>query len=129
MSAATLYRNNHYVPVWYQKRFLRPGQRVYHYLDLKPDALVNAGHRYTRRALRPLGPDSCFAQDDLYTTKWGKLENRDIEQFFFGRIDTEGRKAVEYFAEFEHPDADEKSFLDLMNYMSVQKLRTPKGTG
>ncbi|MGP0002350.1 MAG: hypothetical protein ACLPKW_32085 [Acetobacteraceae bacterium] len=68
-------------------------------------------------------------QDDLYTTKWGKLENRDIEQFFFGRIDTEGRKAAEYFAELEHPDADKKSFLDLMNYMSVQKLRTPKGIG
>ena len=26
-------------------------------------------------------------QDDLYTTKWGKLEDRDIERFFLGRID------------------------------------------
>ena len=41
----------------------------------------------------------------------GKLENRDIEQFFFGRIDTKGRKAAEYFAEFEHPDADKKVVL------------------
>jgi hypothetical protein len=48
---------------------------------------------------------------------------------FFGRIDTEGRKAVEYFAGFEHPGADEPAFMNLMTYMSVQKLRTPKGLG
>jgi hypothetical protein len=69
MSPNDEYRHNHYVPVWYQKRFLRPGQSVYHYLDLNPEVLVREGHRFTRRALRPLGPDSCFAQDDLYTTR------------------------------------------------------------
>jgi hypothetical protein len=131
MPTNTAYRHNHYVPVWYQKRFMRPGQGVYHYLDLKPGVVVSDGHRFTRRALRPLGPVLCFAQDDLYTTKWGSVENTEIEQFVFGKVDTEGRKGVEYFGNLQHPDDDfdEAGFMDLVTYMSVQKLRTPKGLG
>jgi hypothetical protein len=125
------YHHNHYVPVWYQKRFMRPGQSVYNYLDLKPDVLVNNGQSYTSRPLRFRGADSCFAQDDLYTTKWGAVENTQIERFFFGKIDTEGRKGVEYFNNFNHPDQhyDEAAFMGLVTYMSVQKIRTPKGLG
>jgi hypothetical protein len=131
MSRNNGYRHNHYVPIWYQKRFMLPGQSVSHYLDLKPEVVVRDGHTFTRRALRPLGPNSCFAQDDLYTTKWGAIENTEIEQFFFGKIDTEGRKAVEYFGNFQHPDYnfDEAAFMGLVTYMSVQKIRTPKGLG
>lgn len=129
MSATNPYHHNHYVPVWYQRRFMHPGQHKYHYLDLKPEVVPNDGHPYTRQALRPLGPDNCFAQDDLYTTKWGNIENTEIEQFFFGRIDTEGKRAVEYFTSFQPSDVDETAYRDLMTYMTVQKLRTPKGLG
>jgi hypothetical protein len=75
-------------------------------------------------------PTSCFAEDDLYTTKWGVEENVDIEKFFFGRVDTEGKPAVEFFSDFQFDDPrQEAAFYGLMNYMSVQKLRTPKGLG
>ena len=57
----------------------------------------------------------------------GAWQSTDIEQFFFGRVDTKGRDAIEYFGTFAHPDANEAAFHDLLNYMSVQKLRTPKG--
>ena len=57
----------------------------------------------------------------------GPAKSTEIEQFFFGRVDREGREAVEYFANFSHPSADGDAFQALLNYMSVQKLRTPKG--
>ena len=48
------------------------GQRTYWYRDLEPKEVVQqSGHKYTRRALLRWGPDSCFAEDGLYTTKWG----------------------------------------------------------
>jgi hypothetical protein len=124
------FKHNHYVPEWYQRRFMFSGQGKYWYLDLTPEQVVQDGHRFTRRELRNWGPPSCFAEDDLYTTKWGVEENVDIEKFFFGRVDSNGKSAIEFFSnfQFDHPD-QEKAFRSLMNYMSVQKLRTPKGLG
>jgi len=69
------YKHNHYVPEWYQKRFLPDGQGKFYYLDLRPDVVSRDGHKYTRKALLRWGPSGCFAQDDLYTTRWGGLEN------------------------------------------------------
>jgi hypothetical protein len=124
------FKHNHYVPEWYQRRFMLASQGTYWYLDLKPEQRVQNGHRFTRRALLSWGPTSCFAEDDLYTTKWGVEENVDIEKFFFGRVDTEGKPAVEFFSDFQFDDPrQEAAFYGLMNYMSVQKLRTPKGLG
>ncbi len=112
---------------------MQPGQDTYWYLDLKPDPIVHHGKVIAhRRDLLPWGPKKCFAEDDLYTTRWGTYENRDIEKFFFGRVDTEGKVGVEYFSDFDfdRPGQDpDRSFHGLLNFMSVQKLRTPKGLG
>jgi hypothetical protein len=128
MGASTEFHHNHYVPEWYQRHFMLPGQNKYWYLDLNPEPMERDGHKYTRKALRYLGPASCFAQDDLYTTKWGVEENFDIEKFFFGKVDTNGKSAVQFFSDFrfDHPGQHD-AYEGLMNYMSVQKLRTPKG--
>lgn len=123
------YKHNHYVPEWYQKRFLPRDQTRHYYLDLAPGRVTREGHTYTRRALLRWGPAQCFAQDDLYTTTWGGLENRDIEKFFFGKLDIAGKHAVEHFAEFTLRDGSHEAFESLVPYMSVQKLRTPKGLG
>jgi len=123
------FTNNHYVPRWYQRRFMAPGQGKYHYLDLNPEVVVCDGHKYTRDALRHLGPANCFAQDDLYTVRWGDLTNVDIEKFFFGQIDRAGKAAVEYFTDYDHKSASHEALPGLLEYMSVQKLRTPKGLG
>jgi len=105
-----------------------PGYGKYWYLDLNPEQIEQNGHKHTRRALLCWGPASCFAENSLYTTKWGLEENVDIEKFFFGRVDSNGKSGVEFFAnfEFDHPDQGD-AFNNLMNYLSVQKLRTPKG--
>ena len=121
------FRHNHYVPIWYQKRFMQPCQHRYYRLDLRPDEVRNGVIKFTRKAIHHWAPDRLFAQDDLYTTRWGNISNTEIEQFFFGRLDNEAPSAVEFFCDFDHRRLDEKSFKRLMTYMSVQKLRTPKG--
>jgi Protein of unknown function (DUF4238) len=127
--AQGIYKENHYVPQWYQRRFLPPtGEQKFRYLDLRPEAFIDAiGIKRRKKILQRWGTDRCFKQTDLYTTRFGAGESTEIEQFFFGRVDREGREAVEYFANFSHPSADGDAFQALLNYMSVQKLRTPKG--
>ncbi len=58
------------VPEWYQRRFMLAGQGKYWYLDLKPKQVVRDGSKFTRRYLLNWGPGSCFAEDNLYTTRW-----------------------------------------------------------
>lgn len=132
------YVSNHYVPQWYQRRFIPPDQteRKLYYLDLHPDWFIDGkGVRRRRKALRRLGPRRCFAIDDLYTARFGGSKSREIERRFFGEIDTRGKRAVEFFARFDLDRMDRESFppepervmQDLLRYMSTQKLRTPKG--
>lgn len=127
--ATTAYRENHYVAQWYQRRFLPVvGEKKFCYLDLKPDQFRDPnGVLRQKKALNRWGTDRCFKETDLYTTRFGAWESTEIEQFFFGRVDTKGRDAIEYFATFAHPGADGDAFNNLLNYMSIQKLRTPKG--
>ncbi len=124
------YRHNHYVPEWYQKRFIDPAEKdqVLHYLDLKPATFTGArGIRYQRNERRRIGPKYCFTEDDLYTTTFGQEISTEIEQYFFGQMDSNGRKAVKYFTDFMHPSHCGDHLNNLLLYMSTQKLRTPKG--
>ena len=123
------YRRNHYVPEWYQRRFLSNGlgEAKFYYLDLHPDSSISGRWTYKRNALLRWAPPRCFCERDLYTTKFGKWESTEIEEKFFGKIDSAGKSAIEYWSNFEHPSLDKESFLNLLLYMSVQKLRTPKG--
>ena len=89
--------------------------------------MKHAKGSYKRRDIHEWSPENIFAENDLYTTRWGELSNTDIEQFFFGKIDNEAPKHLDYFVAFDHPSANEQAFHGLMTYMSVQKLRTPKG--
>ena len=71
--ANELTRNNHYVPEWYQRGFLAPGQSQYAYLDTTPELLqLPGGITKHRRSLFKWGPVSCFVQRDLYTTFLGQ---------------------------------------------------------
>jgi hypothetical protein len=124
------YRNNHYVPIWYQKRFLVPGTNELLYRDLKPDTFVDPrGVAHKTREIRRLGFKKGFAQEDLYTQFFGAQPRTDIEEQFFGEIDRHGQAAVDYFARFAHPWDGTQLFEELILYMSTQKLRTPKGLG
>jgi Protein of unknown function (DUF4238) len=119
---------HHYVPEWYQRRFLRTEQFKYHYLDLHPETITNNGVKYQRRDLLHWGPARCFYQDDLYTLKLGGWSTDNIERRFFGEIDSRGRHAVGVFSEYTGycPDLH-KAFPALPQYMDAQRFRTPRG--
>ena len=124
------YRHNHYVPVWHQERFLTPDLREqkFKYLDLRPDVFADAkGERRAKTALRRWGPKLCFAEPDLYTTRLGSWYSTEIEQKFFGQVDDRGRPAVEFWHDFALPRISRNAFLELIRFMTLQKLRTPKG--
>ena len=123
------YKRNHYVPVWYQKRFLPKNQHIQYYLNIIPETRVNNGHRYTEKALSTKAPKNCFVEDDLYTTQWGDHKNREIEELFFGDIDRRAPSALKCIANYSiDSEVDHKlheAFRGLIFYMSIQKLRTP----
>src|ERR1035438_9676176 len=75
---------HHYVPRWYQKRFLTVGQQKLWYLDLNPEKVtVNERISFTRQALRSMYPAQCFYFDDLYLLRFGKYITDVIERSFF----------------------------------------------
>lgn len=124
------YKNNHYVPVWYQKQFvLNPSSdRALCYLDLNPPKFFDSeGNTHTGNAMRKFSFSQCFSEKDLYTINFKNVESRKIEKYFFGDVDTRGRLAVQWCANFSHPWDGSDHFNDLLTYMSTQKLRTPKG--
>jgi uncharacterized protein DUF4238 len=119
---------HHYVSQWYQHRFLEPGKGTYYYLDLHPEVVVSGPKTYKRRALLHWGPGSCFCKDDLYTFKIGNFTTDWIEKRFFGAADTRGRKAVEFFADYNHDtDGAHHHFQPLVAFMDAQRFRTPRG--
>jgi hypothetical protein len=123
------FRNNHYVPRWYQDRFIpqSAGPRKFYYLDKYPEVRKSGGRTYRRSNLLRWGPASCFVQRDLYTTFPSSLKLTEIEQYFFGPIDAGAIGAVDYFASFRHPSVDGDAMNALLRFMVLQKLRTPKG--
>lgn len=127
---SNIYRRNHYVPQWYQGRFFPTDlrERKFCYLDLKPEKFRDASGRERKKtALWKWGTPRCFVETDLYTTRLGNWISTEIEEKFFGRIDADGRRAVDYFTNFAHPSANGEAFEAIMRHMSTQKLRTPKG--
>jgi len=119
---------HHYVPRWYQKRFLRPGQTNFFYLDLHPERVVWDGGSHERKAQRRRGPAACFYLDDLYTLKFGSKTTDAMEKLFFGTIDSLGRQAVEHFGDYSGIGASSSDvFRNLAPYMGAQLFRTPKG--
>lgn len=118
---------NHYVPEWYQKRFILPGQNKLHYLDLCPDKkILTDGKVVTMNSCFFWAPSQCFYKEDLYTTSFFGNENDEIEKYLFGGIDTTGVKALRAIVDNDIQKLHD-SFSDFFEYLDAQKLRTPKG--
>jgi len=121
---------NHYVPQWYQKRFLPAGlkEQKFYYLDLTPERVIHPkGGFHYRDEIRRLGPASCFAQEHLYTLFFRDQAADIVEKAFFGAIDSAGAKAVEFFSHYDFRDGATEAFHSMSPYLDTQKLRTPKG--
>src|SRR5215472_13099309 len=121
-------RAHHYVPRWYQKRFLPPGVTNFYYLDKDPETIIHNGVVHERGALVRWGPNKCFYKDNLYTLKFGNQTSDEMERLFFGDVDRHGRAAVEKFADFQGiSDGAIVAFRGMAPYMGAQRFRTPRG--
>lgn len=120
-------RNNHYVPVWYQRGFLSRKQHRLHVLNLSPQTRqLPHGGVVNEPELAFAGPKSLFCELDLYTTRFGSELNDEIERFLFGAIDRDGSIAVRAWASADAVTIH-KRFREFFEYLDAQKLRTPKG--
>lgn len=124
----TFVKVNHYVPIWYQQRFIpqNHSERKYFCLDLHPEILQSpGGTSYVRQDLRFLGPRSCFCQEHLYTQFFGETASDVVEKHFYGKIDRDAQKAFATFPDIAH------DFQNLIHaffgFLGSQIFRTPKG--
>ena len=97
-------RKNHYVPEWYQKRFLLSRGGKLCYLNLYPDKkILPNGKEIVLNSYHWWAPSQCFFEKDLYTTFFFGLINDEIEKYLFGEIDTSGFAAIRAFHEMQLP--------------------------
>lgn len=121
-------RLHHYVPRWYQKRFLPPGQSTLFYLNLKPETVTDGDIRFTRKALWFWDPARCFCIDDLYSIQLGKQSTDLVEKYLFGEVDKRGSQAVEFFNKHSNwREGAHRAFRDILRYIGAQRFRTPRG--
>lgn len=119
-------QNNHYVPIKYQKRFLLPGQKTLHCIDLKPYKDLPNGRRVKLTEKYNKGPGSYFHKKNLYTTNFFGMRNEDIETLLFGKMDNNISAAIDGLVAND-PNILHKYFQDIFVYIDAQKLRTIKG--
>ncbi len=121
---------NHYVPQWYQKRFLEPGSGVttLFYLDKTPDKIyLPKGQVKLKKSLYVQGTKKCFKQDHLYTLLFGEYATDVIEKKFFGALERRGDEATRFFEEYSYRDGAHEAFYAMLHYLAAQLFRTPKG--
>ncbi|MDP3166776.1 MAG: DUF4238 domain-containing protein [Hydrogenophaga sp.] len=123
-----LSHRHHYVPIWYQRGFLAPGQTAFKILDLHPEEFRDETGkvRGKGRSILQKGPDAHFWQPDLYTIRWlGRIDDV-IERQLFGAIDAQGKKAIEAWLA-EDWNTVHETYLHVYEFMDALRLRTPKG--
>lgn len=91
---AKLSHDHHYVPQWYQRRFLLPGQTEYYCLDLNPGSYTRGDVTHRFKDLHKWGTKKCFFEKDLYQLRLGSWKSDEVERLFFGQVDDRGRDAV-----------------------------------
>jgi hypothetical protein len=125
---AQLSRKHHYVPQWYQKRFLGEGQTAFKILDLKPPVFKDKGDKVRGhgRSILEKGPEAHFWEPDLYTVRFLGQENDEIERRLFGAIDKAGKTAIDAWLAEDYNTVHE-TYWHIYEFMDALRLRTPKG--
>lgn len=120
-------RKNHYVPQWHQERFFSPGKTTHCLLDMDPETYPRKDGTIAVGRTNFDAPTSrAFVEEDLYSTFFGPLVNDEIERQLFGDIDRRGANAITAFSADDQGEWHDH-FMDLFDFLDIQKLRTPKG--
>ena len=120
---------HHYVPEWYQRRFMLKEQCEYHRLNLNPKLKKLDDGRFVpiEKELMTKGPGGFFFEENLYTTEYFGKKNVDIETYLFGEIDTKGSLALPALVSEDWMSELHPHIINFFEYMDAQRLRTPKG--
>lgn len=120
---------HHYVPQWYQRRFLPAGRTEYYCLDLQPGSYTRGTTTLRFKDVHKWGTKKCFYEEDLYQLKLGSWASDEVERFFFGEVDELGRDAVAIIADYDGTVNEEfgNAARDVITYMGAQRFRTPRG--
>ena len=128
LSTSTTAVLHHYVPRWFQRRFLGAGQsRFRFYLDLSPEVkVIRDGKPILRKAELEWGPARCFAQDHLYSSR--RFTNVDaLERFLFGPLDHLGATGLDIVEQNTWEQRGADCISATVEFFDALKLRTPKG--
>ena len=119
---------HHYVPIWYQKGFLGPGQTSFKILDMRPQVFRDASGKVRGQgpAILNKGPDAHFWERDLYTIRWLGRTDDIIERQLFGAIDKTGQRAIQAWLAEDYRTVHE-TYMHVYEFMDALRLRTPKG--
>ncbi|MFM5165067.1 DUF4238 domain-containing protein [Aeromonas rivipollensis] len=118
-------KNNHYIPQWHQKGFMRDRDDQLCYLTRREFPLPN-GEVKVKTFKKWHTPAQQFYGEHLYSTFFGEDVSDDIERKLFGPIDDNGSKAIRAFLTDDQAEWH-NNFNDFFIYLDAQKLRTPKG--
>ncbi|HUU40860.1 MAG TPA: DUF4238 domain-containing protein [Desulfatiglandales bacterium] len=121
---------HHFVPIWYQKRFIPDGCEKYFYLRRsRTQVLGPHGKPLISDKVLFQRPKECFLEKKLYTVRLFGVPDDAIETKLFGRIDSYGSQSVDVVVEEKAWCRDDGFDLwrAFEEYMGAQKLRTPKG--
>ncbi|MFC5513669.1 DUF4238 domain-containing protein [Massilia jejuensis] len=118
---------HHYVPIWYQKGFLGPGQTSFKILDMRPQVFRDASGKVRGQgpAILNKGPDAHFWERDLYTIRWLGRTDDIIERQLFGAIDKTGQRAIQAWLAEDYRTVHE-TYMHVYEFMDALRLRTPK---
>ncbi len=119
---------HHYVPEWYQKRFMLKDQTAYYRLDLFPEIIKKPNGELKKKGeILKKGPGKFFYEIDLYTTNYFGIKNDEIERSLFGEIDTKGAAAISAMSSPNWMQLIHPHVINYYEYLDAQRLRTPKG--
>lgn len=119
---------HHYIPQWYQKRFLAGGQTAFKVLDLHPPIFKDKSGavRGFGRSILDKGPEAHFWESDLYTVRFFGRPDDIIERMLFGPIDKLGQTAIDAWVAADY-NVVHHTYWQLYEFMDALRLRTPKG--
>lgn len=136
---------HHYVPQWYQRRFLPKGKGEFFVLDKTPIRSILCGDGQVRalqkpKRIRQSGTNELFQEENFYSLSFPLVTKDILEKTLFGTLDDLGSignaMLLEWPTTTPHPDSDcypfqfgdpNKQILNLIKFIDAQKSRTPRG--